>query len=320
MSLTLAIPVCNDLPGLRRLMAQLPGLDCIDRVAVLDDASDTPLQPEAILPLGWAPDRLLLLRNAVRGGPGVSRNILRDHVETDHVLFFDADDLLTPELPRLMRALAEESFDFCLFSHADSRVGLWHGWGQPALDAAIWRASGVSGPLSAADPVQVAILSETANYPWNKIYRTGFLRENGLGCAETLVHEDVMLHWQSFLTARRVLVSDRIVAQHFVSHAGDRLTNRCGAERLEVFAIFEPVARRIDVEARQDFELPFYRFVEGMIRWIRDNLVDHLHTDLDRLARDFLLAHLDRPRFAALAAADPALALRLNLQLARSAA
>jgi len=320
MSLTLAIPVCNDLPGLQRLMAQLPGLDCIDRVAVLDDASDVPVRPEAILPRGWASDRLLLLRRDQRGGPGIGRNMLRDRIETDHVLFFDSDDLLTPELPRLMRELAGESFDFCLFSHADSRVDLWHGWGQPPLDAAIWRAAGLRGTLAAADAAQIAILSETANYPWNKIYRTGFLRENGLGCAETLVHEDVTLHWHSFLAARRVLVSDRIVAHHFVAHAGDRLTNRTGAERLEVFAIFEPIALRIEAEERLDFLLPFYRFVDGMIRWIRANLQPHLHAELDRRARDFLFAHLDRPRFVALAAADPALALRLNLQLARSAA
>lgn len=317
MTLTLAIPCCNDQDGLRRLAAQLPGLGCIAALAVYDDGSDRAVTPADCLPPGWAPDRLTLLRGDRRRGPGAARNALLDAVRTDHLLFFDADDLLTPELPHLMAALAGERFDFCLFRHADSRRTRADDWGEMPPDTAIWRATGLQGALAEARPDQIARLAETANFPWNKIYRTGFLRHHGIGCSEIFVHEDVALHWDSFLAAGRVLVSDRVVARHFVAEGGRRLTNRTGAERFDVLPVIDRLAARLLADMRQGLALPFLRFASGLADWIRGNLDPALVAEFDRRFRALLGLRLPRAGFAHVAWADPVLGRRLVRQMAR---
>ena len=90
--------------------------DC--HVVVVDDGSPSPLDPGWIsAETGLAPDRLTLLRNDTPTGPGAARNRALAHVPTPHLLFVDADDLVTPDLPDLMADLVGRDFDFCIFRH-----------------------------------------------------------------------------------------------------------------------------------------------------------------------------------------------------------
>ncbi|MBR9650077.1 glycosyltransferase family 2 protein [Thalassovita aquimarina] len=319
MTLTLAIPTHNDTECLRRLLAQARDLSIFDRVVVVDDASDTPVTREEVCPDGaWPGDSLTILRHEACRGPGVARNRALEHVDTDHLLFFDADDQLTPDLAALAHRLRGREFDFCLFRHADSRRNHWGGQGQMPLDEAHWRRAGVQvGELGSVSPDQAAALAETANYPWNKIYRTGFLRKHGIRCSETLVHEDIELHWMSFRHGRDVLVSDRVGAFHFVAAGGQRLTNRRGEERLAVFGPLDRLFNTLAADAPGKLADAFLRFVSGLFDWIRGNIDPGLLARFDGAARDFLLTHVDEPRFARITRTDPVLARRIVFQMER---
>jgi len=314
MSLSLVIPARDDHASLPRLLDQAAGYGIFERAVVVDDGSDPPLDPDALRPQGVAPDWLVLQRNDDPQGAGAARNRGMEAVETPHLLCFDADDLLTPEIVPLWRDLEGRDFDICLFRHNDSRASAAGGWGQMPLDEAIWRTAGVRGALAALTPAQCARLAETANYPWNKICRTGFLRENALRCAETEVHNDIPLHWGCLLAARRALASERVAARHFVGGA-TRLTARRGAARLTVFGPLAEVAAAIRAREAGAFVLPFLRFVSGLLDWIRGRLEPALVPAFDARARAFLLAETDPPRFARIAREDPVLALRLGVQM-----
>lgn len=320
MTLTLAIPARDDQANLARLLAEIARLDCADRVLVMDDASATPLIPEAVLPPahlrrapaageGW----LRILRNPARRGPGQARNALIDEIETSHVLFFDSDDLPTRELAFLIRDLDGMKYDFCLFRHADSRVSTWGGWGQMPQDEALWQEAGIRAPRpTPVTPDQAAVLAETANYPWNKIYRTDFLKNHDVRCAETLVHEDVELHWASFIEARRILASSRLAARHFVARHGQRLTNLFGPERLEVFLPLSRIAGRV---GHGGLALSFFRFAAGLLAWVRRNLAPEFHVEFVARCRDFLRDDLTDGTFAHIVRNDPLLARRLTLMM-----
>ena len=322
MTLTLAIPTHNDTGYLRRLLAQAHGLGVFDRVVLVDDASDAPVTRDEVCPPdAWPGEQLTILRQEECGGPGVARNRALEHVETDHVLFFDADDLLTPDLAALARVLRGRDFDFCLFRHADSRRTHWGGQGQMPLDEAHWRRAGVQvGELSVIGPAQAAALAETANYPWNKIYRTAFLRDHGIRCSETLVHEDVELHWMSFRHGHDILVSDRVGAVHFISPGGQRLTNRRGEERLAAFGPMNRLAAALAEGAPGRLADAYLHFVSGLFDWMRGNIAPDLLARLDAAVRDFLLAHVDEARFARLSRTDPVLARRIVFQMERGRA
>lgn len=294
MMLTLAIPVRNDLKGLSQLLTRIDmsgwAGPVIDQVLICDDASDPGKDPEAALPPKGTDlrNRVRLIRLPEHGGPGQARNRLLEETETSHLLYFDSDDILGHEFSGLIHDLRDTKFDFCLFKHVDSRQAEAGILGQTDHDEAIWREAGCAfGRKFRPTPLKAATLARSANFPWNKIYRTDFLRQNNVRCSEILLHEDVELHWMSFLAAHDVLTSDRLGAIHYVASGAARMTNRTGPERLDVFPVLTRIAGEIRQRNMPLFEEPFFRFSSGLFDWIRANLHVAHHAALDLRVRTF---------------------------------
>jgi Glycosyl transferase family 2 len=255
--------VHNDPGGLDRLVAQAQDMGLFDQIVVVDDGSSPPVAPRP---------GVTLIRQPRARGSGVARNRGLRAVTCDYVLFFDADDALTAELPLLLADLAGAGHaDICLFRHADSRVTAEGLWGQPDWDERFWEEAGI-GPGVLCEPVATVwpILAQTANYPWNRIYRVQFLRRHRVACAPTLVHNDLPLHWLGLMRAARVLVSGRVCAVHHVApavQAGGQLTHRSGAVRLQLFTALAPVLRA--ARGRADWQAALRRFLPGLFAWAR---------------------------------------------------
>jgi glycosyltransferase involved in cell wall biosynthesis len=322
MSLTLVIPAYDDATVLERLLVRAARLQLAERVIVVDDGSPTPLRTERLLSASGLPaGALTLLRHDRPRGPGAARNVALPLVETEYLLFLDADDLPTPEIKPLLVDLGRVRFDFCLFCHHDTRLNQERAWGLMPPEAALWRAAGVDlGALSPVSRKAAAELVRTPNYPWNKIYRTDFLRDHGIGCTEILVHEDVELHWRSFLMARHIVASDRVGVVHFLDDDGARLTNRDGPERLEVFGPFARIAAEIAEIGSEGahYALPFFRFALGLCDWIADHLRVEYHTALAWRVRAFLDGTVPATMLETLRETDPDLIDRIEA-LARAA-
>jgi hypothetical protein len=311
--IALVIPVRNDAAGLARLLALLPDLattagPLFAQIIVVDDGSAIPVAP--------IPGARVIRHRKARGG-GIARNTGLAAVRTPYVMFFDADDLITPDLSPLVADLIRDAapFDLCLFKHADSRVVAEGFWGQPDWDERFWTKAGVAtGTLIEALPATWPILAQTANYPWNKIFRTRFLRDNRIACAPTQVHQDIPLHWLAFLQARRVLVSDRVCAWHHVDPAGRRLTNRQGAERLDVFTALAPVMARVRT-ADPAWQAAFGAFVLGLTDWIAGRIDPALRPAFRRAEAEWLAHHV-----APLVTGDATLSGRIGQRIAQGSA
>lgn len=305
----LVIPVHNDADGLARLLAQARAFNCFAQIIVVDDGST----PAVSLPRH--PDISLLRHDQAKGG-GVARNKGLTAVTAPHVLFFDADDLLTDDLPALLTTLGGAGhFDFCQFKYADSRVQAECLRGHPDWDETFWEQAGLSvGHLRDAPPEVWPVLARTANYPWNKIYRTAFLRDHSIGCADTQVHQDIPLHWLGYLAATRILTSDRICAWHRVDAAGGRLTNRSGPERLEVFTALAPVMDAADT-ASPAWQHALGAFVLGLIDWADTQIDPGLQPELRSKERAFLATCVG-PWLAGIDAVEPDLAAQIRLRMA----
>jgi glycosyltransferase involved in cell wall biosynthesis len=298
MKLTVIIPAHNDEGPLHRLLRHIRRLKFADHIIIADDGSEPAIAFEPLpAAVGLPPERITLLRHDLPRGAGAARNLALQHVTTEHVLFLDADDLPLRELPDLLRDLDGREFDFCIFQHHDSRCAAEGRWGQMPEDQALWRAAGTdTGALSKVSPAAAVSLCQTANYPWNKIYRTGFLQKHNIRCTEIAVHNDVELHWRSFLNARTILASDRVGVIHYVAPGQGRLTNRNGPERLQVFTALSRVSKELRLRADLDrFAVPFYRFAAGLLDWINSFIRSDLQDEFNRRAKTFFATEVPAP-------------------------
>jgi glycosyltransferase involved in cell wall biosynthesis len=304
----LVIPVWNDAAGLERLLCRARSLGCFRQIIVIDDGSDTAVPA--------AKDITLIRHERSRGG-GAARNTGLWQVDTGYLVYCDSDDLPTAEMPQLLADLTQAgSFDFCLFKHADSQRLAQGLWGPPDWDETLWEQAGCGcGALSAAVPATLPILAQTANYPWNKVYRTEFLRQNRILCAETQVHQDIPLHWRAFLTARDVLVSDRICLWHEVDPNGGRLSNRRGRDRFDLLVALDQIGAAALAKGG-GWPEAFGTFALGVIAWAKRQIDPTLAAEFDRASADWLQRQFG-PVLDRLALDAPDLARRLAQDMSR---
>lgn len=307
MKLSLVIPVFNDVAGLARLLAQVAALNIAYEVIVVDDGSDNPCRAHfAGNPVAGA--RMVWLRTEAGLGAGHARNLGQAAVSGTHVLFFDADDELTPEIITLLRELDGQAFDFCLFAHHDSRL-LARGLGGPQEppDRAFWAHCRPGDTPRQMTMAEAQVYCRLSNYPWNKIWRAGFLHEAGVRCTEIPLHNDIEPHWAGFLSARRALVSGRHCAVHHVTAEKGQLSNRRGADRIRLFEALSAVVARLEREiaidpAREGFAGPLLEFVCRLLGWAQTRLDDE-ETALMRACAHGFVAALAREASPALSAA-----------------
>lgn len=334
MELALVIPVRDDAARLGRLLQQAEDLAVFDQVIVVDDGSEVPVNFSAEPPVEQPSYRpaVQVLRRDLSGGPGAARNQGLAAVRTSHVLFFDSDDHLTEALVPLWQELQawqahpdrqDRAFAFCQFRHHDSRMGTVKRWGQMPYDDRFWRQAGLGGQgLESLGPDQAPLLAQSSNYPWNKIYNVDFLRRHDLRCTEILQHEDVELHWSSYLSAvldgADILASQRSAACHVVHPDGQRLTNLKGGQRLQLFdglAALQPRFARLPKDQALRWRGVFLQFLSDLFSWVRGALAVEFHAVLDQRIRQFLHEMLDPALQRDLAQRDPVIALQLLLQM-----
>lgn len=307
LDLALVIPVRDDAEGLARLLSDPVTQGLGAEIVVVDDASDPPLDQVVDAAGLRAPIRL---DRPVGGGAARNRGLAA--VTARYLMFVDADDRLVPGIVPLLADLAEAGrFDFCQFKYADGREVRAGHWGQPGWDEHHWFAAGAAlGALRDLAPEARPALAQTANYPWNKVWRTGFLRDNGIACAETRVHNDMALHWGGYLAAARVLASDRIGVWHEVRTAGGRLTNRMGRERLELPTALAPVRAAVGRHSDPAWRIALVRFLLGLCDWIRGRIAADVRADWITLEQG-LFQGLSQEWGDEIARTDPGLAARL---------
>lgn len=313
MKLSAVIPVWNDPDGLTRLLTQLETRPIFSAILVYDDASDLACRPSE-LGFDEAAMGITYLRSDVRRGAGHARNRGLEAVETDHVLFFDSDDLLTEALEPLISELQDKEFDFCLFRHIDSRQRGRGVLGPMDADQMLWERCGIlQAEPRLLDMRQMAQIVSIAAYPWNKIYRTDFLRDEDIRCTEIPVHNDIELHWASFVKAKRIYASAALCCEHFVEESSTQLTNQRGRARLEVFKALRSLHDMLHGrDQEQEYLLPMTGFYTRLFGWILETLEEKYHEAFYQAISAFLLESHSEATMALIANRDPALARQIN--------
>lgn len=308
---SIIIPVWNDRDGLKRLLEQIIDYGISSEVIICDDASEESHSPESLGVTNLKGLTLKYIKSKVQRGAGAMRNIGLRSASGRHVLYFDSDDLLAPGLVEILDELEGKHFDFCIFRHHDSRVLGRRGTFEN--EEKLWERANAKQDITRLNSKDIAELVSIAAYPWNKIYRKHFLTSQNIKCTEIPVHNDIELHWASFISADTVLCSSKIGAEHFVINGGSRLTNRRGAERLEIFkALTATVSRLQNTPNRVFYIEPFVSFSVKIIDWVRENMDPSLHGQLHRLSRNYFLNNFTQEQITIAAYKNPRIVGRLN--------
>jgi hypothetical protein len=152
---TVVIPVWDGYVELRfkEALASIAAQDVPAAVIIVDNASHVPL-PD----LGAA----RVVRSAERVSLGAARNLGLDQVQTENVIFADADDLLLPETVARLEQGIDSAPGLVAFAMAfvDAETGRRHRWphrwiaklvGHPhllALINAVWAVYPITGPVA----------------------------------------------------------------------------------------------------------------------------------------------------------------------------
>ena len=151
---TVVIPVWDGYVALRfnQALASIAAQDLPVAILVVDNASHVPLPQVA---------GARVIRTPARVSLGAARNLGLDHVETETVVFADADDLILPgAIQRLQRGLDDDP-DLVAFAmpFLDAATGERHRWPRPwianlvrfptllALLNAVWAVYPITGPV-----------------------------------------------------------------------------------------------------------------------------------------------------------------------------
>ncbi len=247
-------------------------------IVVIDDAS-TDNTCEIVEQYAARHESIRLMRSDANAGPGVARNRALETISGEYCLFHDADDILNEGAIDTVLALMDETnVDIAVFRYSLLRsVG---GSPEEMSDSkVIW-----DGVVGEKDTMMVELDAApqfllTVNYPWNKIYRTSFVRRTNLRFSPARINEDILPHWASYMSAGRFLAINRSLTVHRLIPGRDQHTSVNDERRLEIFKAFKDAERLFEDNFvfRQKYFHLFLFFKTGLLRWAISNLRPELH-------------------------------------------
>lgn len=272
--ISFVIPACNDVQGVARHFEYFAACGEPVELIVVDDCSTDGLEAmvaNARLP---ASVQLRFHRNQENRGAGLSRNAGLDLVGRDYMMFLDADDLLADSFFNYLRlSPLANGADFVLFKyHLSADIAQRQSYTMHRVDNRFFsNISQCSFPSRTFTLDEIPSVLRTVNFPWNKVYRTEFVRRAGIRFPDYRMHEDILPHWTSFLTAGRfgILHWAPPLIHHFEAPRSTRATNYVGDLRLAAFETLLEVHARNQAHPLAEMLHPeLIAFSESLVDWM----------------------------------------------------
>lgn len=162
-------------------------------------------------------DKRFLLLKKENAGAGAARNYGFLHAKGDYSIFLDSDDLFSPLLLDKLYTLAvEKDADIatCNFSRFDEFGNITQRKGTHTE----WIPAGITVFNYKDCPHH--IMSVVNPTPWNKLYKSDFIRKHNLRYEEITSSNDITFAAVSVATAERIAYTTDSLVQYRIGHAG----------------------------------------------------------------------------------------------------
>lgn len=215
-----------------------------------------------------ARDRRLTVLTQKNAGPAAARNVGMLQANGDFLYFFDADDYCEPTLiESLVERICETEADFVVapYNVYDERVGNWYFADWAILpdkfpEVCCWH----DNPDWAFRAFQ--------NLPWNKLFRTSFVRSNNLRFEEDVfLTEDLMFCAPAVVHAQRIAFLKAPLIFHREG-SGYNIMAKKDLHPLDFIKAFSTFKRFLEEEG------VFEELSVAYVNWVLDGIVYNIGT------------------------------------------
>lgn len=209
------IPVYNIEPHLRQCMDSVVGqtLKNLEIICVDDGSTD---ESPRILAEYAARDSRVRVITQENGGPGAARNAGLAQAGGEYLIFLDSDDWFEPDFLEKMAARAVETgadVTVCRAVEFDTHTG------RELPSEWMLKTQYLPGNLFSPTDAAAHIFQFTYGWPWDKLYRTEFVRSAGLRYPEFPNSEDLVFVFQSLALADQLAVITEVLVHHRVNRS-----------------------------------------------------------------------------------------------------
>lgn len=198
-------------------------------------------------------------------GAGRARNSIIPLCTGRYTYFLDADDLIdAAALAAAVRQADADSADLLFVKYRIEFADEGRSQGMFTSDRDLWS----SLAAASGNDDRQRIVARLINYPWNRIIRTSLLHDANIFFGPTIVHNDVLFHWHSIVSAERISYLDAEVCVHRKFATREQVTNIADARRLAVLDALRATHQRIVLlDSYPNVQNEWSSFASHLIEW-----------------------------------------------------
>lgn len=268
---SVVIPVYNIEAHLRQCLDSVAGqtLDDLEIICVDDGSTDGSL---SILKEYSKRDERFRLIHQENRGPGSARNTGLDQAQGKYIIFLDSDDWFELDFLAQMVNRAEESgadVTICRSNEFDTQSSQIYDGG--------WMLKTELIPDFNFTPTQVAghLFQFTYGWPWDKLYRRDYIKEQGFRYPDLAVSQDLVFVYPSVFCAGRISILDRVLIHHRVNRLGSVSNSRSKTPEASYQAL-----KLVEACLEERGLMEVYR--QSFLNWAMEFLVWHVCSIGDR--------------------------------------
>lgn len=267
---SVVIPIYNTAAHLQQCLDSVAGQTLADIEIICVDDGSTDQSPAILASYAAQDSRFQVLRQS-NAGPGAARNTGLAQAAGQYVIFLDSDDWFEREfLEQMVRRIQESDADMaiCRGVEFDTDTGLE----LPSK----WMLKEQYLPLDCFPPEDIAehIYQFTYGWPWDKFYRTDFVRDANLSYPILPNSEDMVFVFQSLALAKRIAILDKVLVHHRVN----RMTSVSNSRRLDPEVPYQALTLLRDSLKHRDlyaaYERSFLNWAMEFLVWNAANMGD----------------------------------------------
>ena len=210
---SVVIPVYNIAPHLRQCLDSVMNQTLRELEIICVDDGSTDDSPKILAQYAAQDSRVRVIAQK-NAGPGAARNTGMAKATGKYLVFLDSDDWIEPSMLEKMVRSADETgaeIVICKSVEFDTDTGK----NRPSE----WMLKTELLPGLEFEPKDIAehIFQFTYGWPWDKLYRTDFVRRESLSYPRLPNSEDLVFVFQSLVLARKISVVNQVLVHHRVN-------------------------------------------------------------------------------------------------------
>ena len=265
------IPVYNIERHLRQCLDSVTGQTLTELEIICVDDGSTDASPEILADYAQRDGRFQIITQP-NTGPGVARNTGMDRATGEYLIFLDSDDWFEPDFLERMVAKAKETgadVTICRTVEFDTQTG------RELPSEWMLKTEGLpKTPWFSPKEAAASLFSFTWGWPWDKLYRTQYLRQGGFSYPALPNSEDLSFVFLSLAGAARLTVVDTVLVHHRVNRGASVSNSRSSHPEAPYQAI-----RLLEEELKARglysvFEQSFLNWALGFLIWNTASMED----------------------------------------------